>query len=150
MPKSWDNINLIVKYSLENRNSFRSEFTKLCNYFDEHPNELIMNLLDIKGSIENPDYYSDLLDERAREMLENINNPKYKLYNFNENYILDSLQKIYTQIKDIPIELIQENEEVKIFFYSLSDQIKNNSRLMLCLMRVNVKEFYELYFVTNN
>lgn len=152
MEKNWDNINAILKYSFANKDAMKQEYDKLCEYYNNNQSQLIKDLLDLKGSIQDEDYYTNIINDRASNMLEDIlNSDEYKnMISFNENYLLDSLYKIYQQVKLIPNESINENEEVKIFFYNMSEKITNNSRLIVSLFRMNLRSFYELYYTTNN
>lgn len=146
MIKNNEIIFAIINFSNKNRKKFEEEFEKLCNYYKNNQKKLIEDILELKASITQDDYYSEFMKNKSDDLLSDLNNEKNFI--FNERFFIDSLQKIHEQIKIIPNYVTKET--AKIFYYNLSEEKTNDSNFIVSLFEINIINFYELYYTTNN
>lgn len=147
LPK--DPINEIIKFSIKNEKLIREEFKKMIEYFSNNMGDLLNVVNDIKNNINPIDYFSQKILDGAEQITNNLGGNEFI---FCENLLLDSLEKINKQIKQLPEDVINHMEVVKIYFYDLSmepDPI-SGSHFILSVLKINWNKFNKMYMSINN
>lgn len=101
-PFQLDEITSIVIHSQKNRNNIEREWNKYLQFVNE-----------------NKDF--DYVDEFGKSIDGNVSKLRLK-----EEYIVDSIYKIYFQIKRTPMIILKSRPIIDIFFYSYSPHLKEN------------------------
>ena len=118
---------------------------------------------------QNPWHVLSVLKQMQDEGVSNV--PSFdEVISLKEEYILDDLSKVFSQIKKHNPLLLTKNETEKIYYYTLKHNLyasqlkkgfalgdKDNkgrlvtgSDLVIEIASINIKEFLEMYYMQNN
>lgn len=140
----------------------RKEYKKMKDFYLNHPQIFFNSLNDTKKSLE----LKDELTEYDKLTLESINEitDNHKDINcyflFQEDYLLNSYQKIYSQMSKLNREFVKKTSVIELIFYSLTEEQNENiligekdekrilntgSRLKFEILKINTKNFIYFY-----
>lgn len=138
----------LINFSKENVEAIRLEHAKMIKYYTDNPDELQDVMQKIKDDNLGDDYYSKIISAESDGI---INDPVNTRWKFDENMLLDSLDKINKQIRKIPNEVLKENENAKVYFYDLADNVDpSGSKIVLSKLIINWRNFESEFFAINN
>lgn len=156
----------VILFSQCNRKIIIKEHAKMKDFYKAHPHIFLASLNDKKKQLEG----LEELSEKEKIALKSINEITENhedidsYFAFQEDFLLDSYQKVYIQMAKLDRDLVKKSELVDIIFYSLSNEnrtvpigeknsngeINTGSKLQLEVLKVNPKSFIYLYQILLN
>lgn len=138
----------LIQFAKDNARQIRSEHDKMIRFYTDNPDLLQDVAQRIKDENTDDDYYSNLVNKEASGLINDPVNAKWK---FDDNMLLDSIEKINKQIRKIPNEVLLESENAKIFFYDLMKEPDlSGSRIVLSRLILNWRNFESEFFAISN
>lgn len=138
----------LINFSKENEKFIRLEHAKMINYYTTNPDELQDLMQIIKNENTGDDYYSNIINHEASRLIDDPVNAKWK---FDEDMLLDSIDKINKQIRKIPKEVLIGEENARVYFYDLNPIPDNTgSILVLSKLIINWRNFEAEFMALTN
>lgn len=140
----FDVIDRIVLVSSRNKSLIIEEFQKAADFYKKNDAKLIDDMLALQAiAQEKDDYHSDLIASKAEETLKNAGKNEFL---FNEDFLFDTYDKIYKQIKSLPTNVLLDNPMIKVLFYDLTMLPQDSgSRISLSGIIINWREYCSRY-----
>lgn len=136
-------IDMLILQSQRYEKDIRKEHVILVDYYTNNKSELLDEMIQLKNNLKVDDFLSADFEKRTDKILSNINNNKFI---FRNEFLIDSYQKIFNQIDNTPKEVRQQEEVLKILFFTLADEpYRNGSRLIMLAMKIDWKQFITIY-----
>lgn len=149
LPENNSVVKEIIKFSKENEKIIREEFKKLVDYYSNNQRELMDNMLEIKATTTEDDYYSNVNYDGAEDIMNNAEDVSER--RLDETLLLDSMDKINRQIRRLPNEVKESDETVKIFFYDLAEKsLDSGTRIVISTVILPWKIFTESFQAISN
>lgn len=149
LPENNSVVKEIIKFSRENEKTIREEFKKLVDYYSNNQRELMDNMLEIKATTTEDDYYSNANYDGAEDIMNNAEDVSER--RLDETLLLDSMDKINRQIRRLPSEVKESDETVKIFFYDLAEQdLNSGTRIVISTIILPWEVFTESFQAISN
>lgn len=158
-----------VAFTQQNKSIIKKEFQKLQNFYIEYPDAFIYSLQESKNLILQKEEISPTEEKTIKEIDKKIEfitetGEITTTFYYKDALLLDSIEKIYDQIKPIESE---KAKQVGVLFYDLEKKRKKdksvrvgeffkdgtlntNSRLSLNFFWIDAAAFYENYITFYN
>lgn len=151
------------------RKIIKKEYSKLSNFYKENPDILYSSLEETISNLDEKSKTTELTDFEVMSLEEAMNilkekRPIEELFAFQDDFLLDSYEKIFRQITKKSLASLKKSTTVDIIYYGLTYKDENvgvgeyysdgtintNSQISLKLLRVNHKEFLTKYQILCN
>lgn len=161
-----DPISQIVLFTQENLNYIKKEYKKLKTFYKTNPEAFLFSLTSTKQKLEDKENLSEfdkITLEEIDRMIINYDDIDYH-FSFQEDFLLDSFQKIYTQMAKFDRRYVKQSSTVEILFYTIDTThstildrnvplgelfedgtVNTGSKLQIEILKINPLNFIYLY-----